>query len=414
MSVQLSLSDIALDLGADPARLGSALDSFLGTLDRPPALLGLGEPTHGIEDFPLLRNEVLAHLVRRHGFRAIALESDCVAATLVDDYVTGGAGHLDRVLRDGFSHEFGTSPANRELVSWLREYNSHRDPDEYVRFHGFDAPLEMAAASSPRATLLAAHAYLARFLPEADLPHTAATLDSLLGDDAEWSDPAAMLDPARSIGDTDRARALRLAADDLLARFDTERPVLQGDSRIAFERALLHARAAHGLLRYHAAMASSVPHRFEILCKLRDAMMAANLLAITAASTGPCLVFAHNSHLQRHRSSMWMGGRTLRWWSAGALAAADLGDAYTCVATDIDTCAYIEAPREDPDSLQSVLAAATETRALFPARELAAALDDRIHARTDTDYRYAPLGIEALHGFDAIAFLTTSPDALVR
>jgi hypothetical protein len=76
---------------------------------------------------------------------------------VVDDYITTGAGTLDDVMERGFSHRFGTSPANRELVRWLRAYNEEHD--EKLRFSGFDGPVEYWAAS-PRQALTALHALL--------------------------------------------------------------------------------------------------------------------------------------------------------------------------------------------------------------------------------------------------------------
>src|SRR5262245_21513676 len=87
-----------------------------------PRLLGLGEPTHGEDVLLEVRNDLFRQLVEQDAVRAIALESDCLRGTLVDDYVTEGRGTLDEVMRDGFSHEFGTSEANRELVAWMRAF----------------------------------------------------------------------------------------------------------------------------------------------------------------------------------------------------------------------------------------------------------------------------------------------------
>src|SRR5690349_23602063 len=93
-------------------------------------LLALGEPTHFEPAFARLRNDLFARLAE-HGFRSIALETDRVAA-----------------LDGGFSHGLGDVDANRQLVAWLREYNSHAA--EPLVFHGFDAPMEMFSAPSPR------------------------------------------------------------------------------------------------------------------------------------------------------------------------------------------------------------------------------------------------------------------------
>ncbi|MFI9505432.1 erythromycin esterase family protein [Nocardia sp. NPDC052566] len=409
MSVQTAVRDIGLDLG-DDAALGAAMTRFLGRLDRTPALLALGEPTHGVEQFLQLRNDLLRYLVEYRGYGSIALESSCLSGVLVDEYVTTGIGDLDEVLAKGFSHEWGSWPANRELVTWLRDVNA-RQLDR-VRFYGVDAPTEMDHAPSPRAALLGAHSYLVEHLGADRVPHDAAELSELLGADAPWENPAAMLEPARSIGDSARARALRVAADDVLAVFQTEAPGLRGaGSEIAFERANLFARTAVGLLRYHAAMAADTPDRFGVLCQERDRMMAANLLDIarSAPDRGGCLVFAHNSHLQRHRSSMRMAGQHLHWWSAGALVAAELGDRYVFIGSDT---ADLAAPQSDSSSLQYLLADATGERGLFPVRPLLTAL--RAHpgvpAVVPEDFRYAPIDPAQLDGMDAIVSMRVSRD----
>ena len=87
--------------------LGAALANFLGSLETKPRLLGLGEPTHGEEEFPLLRNEVFRQLVEREGYRSVAIESDCLAALRVDAFVREGESSLDGVMETGFSHGFG-------------------------------------------------------------------------------------------------------------------------------------------------------------------------------------------------------------------------------------------------------------------------------------------------------------------
>src|SRR5690349_4604103 len=82
------------------------VDAFLSGLQSPPRLLGIGEPTHGPQEFGYLRNRLLRHLVVERGFRSVALESDAVAGFAVDRYVTAGEGTLDEVLDAGFSHGF--------------------------------------------------------------------------------------------------------------------------------------------------------------------------------------------------------------------------------------------------------------------------------------------------------------------
>jgi erythromycin esterase-like protein len=388
----MSLREIARQLD-DSASLGRAVDELLV---EPPTVLALGEPTHGIKAFPLLRNELLGHLVER-GYRSIVLETDVFAASVVDDYVGGGAGDLDEVLKTGFSHSFGNVPGNRELVEWLRAHNAGQAPQDRVRFHGFDAPTETVSAPSPRQAL---HSVI-DYLPEALRP---APVDELLGDDKDWTNEAAMYDPAASIGNSARARALRIVADDLASTLRRVAPLLAATD---YAHAVAHARTAVGLLRYHAAMATPGPDRIGILVSLRTEMMADNLLAIVAEEQerGPILVFAHNTHLQRAQPHIPFGEFEASWPSAGALVARTLGNRYAFVATDAN-------PHSEPGTLQGALAEATDRRALFPARDLRAALSPQIGAGEPIVPGHLPVRPADLDGADAIIFIADTDGKL--
>lgn len=379
----------------DRAALGLALDELLSARTTPPAVFALGEPTHGIAAFPLLRNDILSRLADR-GFRSIALEIDFLAARIVDDYVNGSEAAIDAVLSTGFSHGFGSIPGNRELVEWLREYNAGRAPSERVRFYGFDAPVEYSGAPSPRSALNS----LADRLPKTLLPASVAELDGLLGADSEWANQAAMFDPSASIGDSDRARRLRLIADDLTDALHRAGPWLHATDPSGYAEAVVHARTAIGLLRYHAAMATSGPDRIGSLSSVRSEMMADNILTIVGREQqrGPTLVFAHNSHLHPRVPDQ------PEWNNAGALAAFALGERYLFVATDAT-------PAPVPGTLQGVLAEATPGRALFPARALGAALSPAIVSAEPIVRGHFPLTIADLDGADAVVFITDTDGA---
>ncbi|MFC9034193.1 erythromycin esterase family protein [Streptomyces arboris] len=339
-----------------------------------PRLLALGEPTHGEDTLLDVRNELFRHLVEQEGYRTIAIESDCLMGLVVDAYVTGGAGTLDEVMSHGFSHGLGASAANRELVRWAREFNADRPASDQLHLTGFDGPLEITGAASPRQSLTALHTFLASWL-DADhlLPCTAATLDRLLGADDRWTEPAAMMDPSRSFGRSPEAAELQLLAADLFSLLDERTPhLIAAAGREAWDRARLYGRTATGLLRYHSWMADTSPGRLTRLLGVRDRMMAENLLAL--AARGPVLAFAHNSHLQRERSSLRMGGEPLEWWGAGSLVSARLGAEYGFLATALGTIRHQGVDAPPPDTVEGLLYALPGDRLLVDARRLAAAL----------------------------------------
>jgi erythromycin esterase-like protein len=388
----------------DAARAVSAA-SVMGLLRTRPRMLALGEPTHGEDVLLDLRNGLFRHLVEHEGYRTITLESDCMMGLVVDDYVTSGKGTLDEVMERGISHGWGASAANRELVRWMRAYNDGRPASEWVRFAGFDGPLEMSHAASPRQALTALHVYLSAWVGADLLPCTAETLDRLLGADDRWSNPATMMDPSQSVGQTPEAKELRLLADDLVALLGTQMPHLIAVSpQEDWDRARLYARTATGLLRYHYWMADTSPNRLAWLLFVRASMMAANLLAV--AERSPALAYAHNSHLQRHKSSMPMGGQQLEWWSAGAIADAELGEQYAVLATAVGTIHHRGVDTPDPESIEGLLYALPRDRYVVDIRQLAAALGDVTPVpRVSPWFGYAPLDPAYVASYDGIVFV---------
>lgn len=375
----------------------------------PPRLLALGEPTHGEDALLDVRNAVFRQLVEQYGYRTITIESDCLRGLAVDDYVTWGAGTLDEVMARGFSHPWGPSAPNRELVRWMRAYNEDRPARERIRFAGFDGPLEITGAESPRQALTALHGCLSAWVDPDLLPCTAKTLDRLLGADDRWTEPEAMMNPARSVGRSAEAGRLRTLAADLASLLDEQTPHLIGSaSRDDWERARLHARTATGLLAYHYAMADDSPARMTRMLGARDRMMAANLLAL--AERGPSFVHAHNSHLQRAKSSMRMWQGRLEWWSAGALVSARLGGEYGFVATALGTIRHHGVDTPPPETVEGLLYALPDDPCVIEPARLADALGDpRPDPRVSSWFGYAPLDPGHLDTVDGIVFVKDMP-----
>ncbi|MBL1082389.1 erythromycin esterase family protein [Streptomyces actinomycinicus] len=379
--------------------------AVMGLLPGRPRLLALGEPTHGEEALLDLRNGLFRQLVEQEGYRTIALETDCLMGLVVDDHVTSGSGTLDEVMERGINHGWGGFEGNRELVRWMRAYNDGRPASEQLRFAGADGPLEITGAASPRQALTALHDFLSARVDPDLLPCTAETLDRLLGSDARWTEPAAMTDPAESVGRSPEAGELRLIADDLTALLEERTPhLLATASPDDRDRAHLYGRTATGLLRYHYWMADTSPARMTRLVSVRDHMMAANLLAV--ADRGPALVFAHNSRLQREKSSMRMSGKPLQWWSAGALVSARLGERYAFLPTALGTIRHRGVDTPPPDTLEGLLHALPEDRCVIDAPRLATALGGtRPTPRESPWFGYAPFDPAHLSHSDGLVFV---------
>jgi erythromycin esterase-like protein len=381
----------------DRLGLGEAVAARVGQLPHPPRLLGLGEPMHGVDEFPRLRNALFEALVERSGFTTIALESSAWHGHAVDEYVRGGDGDEDAVMATGFTHGWGDFPANRELVRWLREQNRHRAPDAQLRFAGFDAPVEMEAAPSPRPMLRLLHDFLSA---RGDVPPWS-MIDELVGPDGPWAEPAAAMDAARSIGSEPRVRDLRAVTDDLRRTLDIAIPRLRhevGPDELA--DVLLAGRTAAGLLAYHAAMAHDTEHRWQHLSALRDAMMAENLRAL--ADRGPTLVFAQNEHLRTGTAQLAFGPTTLRWQPAGAHVA---GPDYHVIACAFGTAKGHDVGEPDADTVEGALYRVLPPgNHLLPAAELQA-VRGRCATRVSPSYAYLPLDDTILGQVDELLYL---------
>ncbi|MFZ0217969.1 MAG: DUF6194 family protein [Candidatus Dormiibacterota bacterium] len=415
----LAAAGSSFEIGGGRALL-TALSAFLETFSPRPELLALGEPTHGEPAFPSLRNRIFEALVE-HGFRSIAIESDGVSALDVDAFVHDQRGTFDVAVAQGFSHGFGQLEANRELVAWMRTYNDQLPTSERLAFYGFDAPLEMIDAPSPRSYLEHALDYLAEQLGPGSLLHSHDELERLLGDDERWSDPAVRTDPEKSVGASTEAARLRVIADDLTTALHAQAPRLVAASSSAeWHRAELLARTACGLLRYHAQAAATAPQalRTSRLLGVRDALMAENLLAIRAREQhrGATLVFAHNRHLQRHLSTLRMADMDLEWFSAGAILASLVGERYVFIAGSLGASATLELSAPSAGTFEGALQQAMRGCALFHATPLNAALGadaGKLHVRTDVtaELGYFPLDAATLGHSNGVLHVASSSKA---
>lgn len=348
-------------------------------------LLGIGEPEHREPALGWVRNEFFAQLAGS-GFRSVALETDRVAALIVDDYVREGIGNLDQVMRDGFSHNFGELVANRRLVEWMREYNRDRAPYDRLAFYGFDGQTENTTAHSPRRYLEHARDYLG---VEVDIAGVA-------GADERWEREEAILDASCSPGLTADAERLWAIGLELLRALDG-----RVDATAAWRRARTYLTAGLGLLRYHrqAAMPDARDTLILRLLATRDGLMAQNLLDIREieADRGPTLVGAHNVHLQKNPSTLHIAGRDVTWIPTGAIVAALFGDRYGFVAGGLGRSSGLGLDEPAPDTYEGMLQRRVGEWGIVPAD-----LPNAAPLRAGVPHGLVPLERPVLDGADAI------------
>lgn len=318
----------------------ASVDRVIASLDDSVELLGFGEALHGGEDILLLRNRLFQRMVEKHGYSAIAIESSFPRAHIVNEYVAGrGPESYEAVQEIGFSHGFGRLDANRELVEWMRGYNANPSHRVKLRFYGFDSPTEMTCTDSPRQVLHFVLDYLVSIDSVSGKEHRE-RIDPLLGLDSNWENPAAMMDPTKSIGLSPAATALRIETEDLITELHVRRPELVAKSdESRYLEAVHYAMVARQLLNYHATLArkSEPGKRIVEGLGIREVMMADNLEYIVSRESGrgKVFVFAHNSHLKRGKAEWQLGNDLLIWWPVGSHLNEIFGSRYAVIGSAV-------------------------------------------------------------------------------
>lgn len=241
----------------------------------------------------------------------------------------------------------------------MRQYNANPSHSVKLQFYGFDSPTEMMGSDSPGQVLHFVLDYLTSVDPASGQEYRQ-RIDPLLGQDTYWENPAAMMDPAQSIGLSPAATALRIETEDLISDLHVRRPklVAMSDERRYLE-AVHYATVARQLLNYHATVARASSDRTAKLLGMRDALMADNLAYMVACERGrgKVFAFAHNSHLRRGKAEWQFGPDLHKWWPAGAHLHEMLGSRYTVIGSAVGVSEANGISQPEPGTLESRLTA---------------------------------------------------------
>lgn len=383
---------------------GAALDHILKARGDSLQLLALGEALHGSDEALQFRNQLFRLLVEQHGFTAIAIESSFPRGRVVNEYVAGrGALTYDELQETGFSHGFGTQPANRELIEWMRQYNAGVASEKQISFYGFDSPSEMMYCDSPRELLRFAVDYLGGIDP-AILDRFWSAMDTLLGNNAPWENPAVAMDYTQGVGLSPAAAGLRIETENLISELRIRRQeLLAKSSNGTYTEALHYASLARQVLTYHAGMSGNSPDRISRLLGLRDLIMADNLMYIVQRErpNGKVFAHAHNKHLQRGVAQWQLGPTLCQWWPAGAHVAQELGSGYAVIGSAVIQSEKDGIAAAEEGTLEAALAAAPGPARLL-ATPIAPALNVELQVRSGstTNPTYFPLTSQSISDFD--------------
>ena len=397
-----------------PGSIDGAVDRIAASLGDSVELLGIGEALHGSEEILLLRNRLFQRLAQAHGYSAVVLEVTSPPARAINDYVLGARPADDPAVRAWFGAGFGLLDANRELVEWLRAYNADPAHAPQLRFYGFDLPLGEGGLASPGRVLDLVLGYLDA-VDRASAETHRERITPLVGEAAGWERPAAMFDPAQSVGRSAPATALRIATLDLITELRIRRPELVGRSDgLAYADALHHAELARQLLDAHAALAT--PGAYARMLGIRDLIMADTLEHVLALERGrgKVLVFAASGHLKRGMMEWHLPPEpgVKRWWPAGAQLTRSLGPRYAVIGMALGVSAANAIAAPEPDTLEARLSQVGGPLFIPTHRGGApppAGVDGiPIRSASALNPTYSPLTPESFADFEWLAFLDST------
>jgi erythromycin esterase len=395
-------------------KFNAALDTVVRSMGQAVEVLGFGEGLHGGEDILMLRNRMFQRLVEAHGFVAIAIETTFPQARLVNDYVCGRSEAAADTVKDWFSNGFGLLEANRELVEWIRDYNTRvGDGGRQVEFHGFDMPLGKTGFASPRMVLNFVFDYLASVDGRAH-DERRQRVEGSIGEDFAWENPAAIMDATKAVGLSPAATSLRIEVEDLVAVLRRRYPELAantGERRYA--EALHYGCVARQLLTAHSALARK--GGYPELLGIRDTIMADNVLEILAQvrGRGRLMLFAHNGHLKRGQMEWRMGADVHKWWPAGAHLDRTLGDRFAVIGSTVGVSEENGIGQPEAGTFEARLAVGPEAMRFIPTHKGLGILAEEIAnvpIRTGSvkNPTYFPLTAQSFTDFEWLAIVNST------
>ena len=120
--------------------LSPELEKYLTQLSSEHSIIGLGESSHAVAEFMLLRQAITEYAIKKLNYRTIVLEMSSQDAALLNDYLNFKNTNLDSILQQ--AGIFYTSREFRGFMNSLRYLNSKLTTK--IKFAGIDTEITNA------------------------------------------------------------------------------------------------------------------------------------------------------------------------------------------------------------------------------------------------------------------------------
>jgi erythromycin esterase len=393
----------------EPIRIGhdegATVPAGIARVVRGARVIGLGESAHHKSELQVLRFQLTRELVRRHGVRAVAMETGYADALLLDDWLRQPAARepdLSTALPyagDGDQEEL------RSTLRWLKEYNAAQPAALRVRFIGIDMSNGGGALRPP---LERAWEYLDRVDGErarASRSRLAAALDHL---GAGYSRTAQQRFDSLTSNEREQLGHEVASLRDRLERRRSEYVRSSSPSQ--------HEQARHAL-EVAAQTLDFMRHDDRDPSNPRDRALTTNVLwALSTLPAGARLVvWAHNAHVQKQEIDVPAMRMATPPASMGTLLQRRLGHGYRAIGTVVDRF-LPDSTHADPGSLDALFASVGRPSYFLGLRDGGENAAAPLSLRTSQPMRFETLYIRvaAAKAFDGLVFVDSASPGTVR
>ena len=108
--------------------------SFLGNAK----IVGLGEATHGTNEFFRLKHRIFRYLVENYNFRIFGFEADMGESIFIDRYITTGEGDINEIMTNKMHFWTWKTEEVKDLIKWMKTYNENKSEEEKIHYMGID------------------------------------------------------------------------------------------------------------------------------------------------------------------------------------------------------------------------------------------------------------------------------------
>ena len=296
-------------------------------------VVGLGEASHGVGEYHLMKGEVFKALVEHNGCRSFVIEGDFGGALKVEEYIHGGPGTAKEAVKEiGFA--IYDTQELVDLVEWMRAYN---DKISVESNSGQDTKSDEDLISASKGQNSQAAEDETLHFYGMDMQRVDNNKEYLF-DQLEQSAPAiyetycaalqGLTDEARMEPEPDREMLQKAQADieGLLKDMDAaEQEIVSAIGQTAFDR----ARECANTLREFTELSLCADSDYNTM---RDQYMFEKVRWFMEHERGLLLINGHNGHIGRTPVS----GYTC----LGQLLADSLGEKYFAIGTDAEQTVF--------------------------------------------------------------------------